>query len=133
LVFMPKYRRAVINERVLAVLKAAWQQVCTDFEYELREVGWEADHVHFLVAYPPKVALPEARQLTQGRQRQTPARCQLSRGPEQAMGRTHLVAQLLRGVLRRSPARDRQTLHPSTARKGFLPDSKDGVSASEAR
>ena len=57
LVFMPKYRGAVINERVLAVLKAAWEQVCTGFECELREVGWEADHVHLLVGYPPKLAL----------------------------------------------------------------------------
>jgi putative transposase len=57
LVFVPKYRRAVINERVLSVLKAAWEQVCADFECELREVGWEADHVHLLVSYPPKVAL----------------------------------------------------------------------------
>ena len=57
LVIAAKYRRAVINERVLAVLNAAWQQVCADFECELREVGWDADHVHLLVGYPPKVAL----------------------------------------------------------------------------
>jgi putative transposase len=55
LVFSPKYRRAVINERVLSVLKAAFEQACSDFECELREVGWEADHVHLLVGYPPKV------------------------------------------------------------------------------
>ena len=27
------------------------------FKCELREVGWETDHVHLLVGYPPKVAL----------------------------------------------------------------------------
>jgi putative transposase len=57
LVFLPKYRHAVINERVLSVLKAAWQQVCSDFECELRGVGWEADHVHLLVGYPSEVTL----------------------------------------------------------------------------
>jgi putative transposase len=57
LVFVPKSRRAVINERVLSVLKAAWEQVCRDFECELRKVGWEADHVRLLVGHPPKVAL----------------------------------------------------------------------------
>jgi len=57
LVFIPKYRRAVINERVFAVLETACKQVCQDFQCELRETGWEADHVHLLVAYPPKVAL----------------------------------------------------------------------------
>ena len=57
LVFVPKYRGGVINERVLLVLKTAWEGVCSDFESELREVGWEADHVHLLIGYPPKVAL----------------------------------------------------------------------------
>jgi hypothetical protein len=70
-----------------------------------------------------------------GCERQTPARRRLSRSPEQAVARALLVAvaKLLRGVLRRSSARDRQTLHPSTARRGFLPDLRDGVSAPEIR
>ena len=57
LVIAAKYGCAVINERVLAVLEAARQRACTHFQCELREVGWEADHVHLLVGYPPKVAL----------------------------------------------------------------------------
>jgi putative transposase len=57
LVFVPKYRRAVITERVFSTLLTAWEQVCQDFECELRETGWESDHVHLLIAYPPKVAL----------------------------------------------------------------------------
>jgi putative transposase len=57
LVFVPVYRRRVITERVFALLKSAWEQVCADFECELRESGWETDHVHLLVSYPPKVAL----------------------------------------------------------------------------
>jgi putative transposase len=57
LVFLPKYRRAVINERVFSLLEMAGKQVCTDFELELREAGWETGHVHLLVAYLPKVSL----------------------------------------------------------------------------
>jgi putative transposase len=57
LVFVPKYRRSVLTERVFEILHATWQQVCQDFECELRETGWERDHVHLLVGYPPKVAL----------------------------------------------------------------------------
>jgi putative transposase len=57
LVFVPKYRRALLTERTFLVLRAAWEQVCTDFGCELRETGWESDHVHLLVGYPPKVAL----------------------------------------------------------------------------
>ncbi len=57
LVFIPKYRPAVITERVFSILRIAWEQVCQDFGCELRETGWESDHVHLLVGYPPKAAL----------------------------------------------------------------------------
>ncbi|BAU87176.1 transposase, IS200 family [Streptomyces laurentii] len=33
------------------------REVCGSFETELREFNGEADHVHLLVHYPPKVAL----------------------------------------------------------------------------
>jgi putative transposase len=57
LVFIRKYRRGVINERVFRILRSAWEQVCSDFGCKLLETGWEPDHVHLLVSYPPKVAL----------------------------------------------------------------------------
>jgi putative transposase len=57
LVFVPKYRKRVITERVFEVLRTSWETVCKDFECELREAGFEGDYVHLLVAYPPKVAL----------------------------------------------------------------------------
>jgi putative transposase len=57
LVFVPKYRRRVITKRVFAVLMGAWEKVCSDFECNLKEAGYEADHVHLLVTYPPKVSL----------------------------------------------------------------------------
>jgi putative transposase len=57
LVFVPKYRKRVISQRVFEVLRDAWTTVCTDFECELKEAGFENDHAHLLVAYPPKVAL----------------------------------------------------------------------------
>jgi hypothetical protein len=77
----------------------------------------------------------EASQLTPGCERETPARRRLSRSPEQAVGRALLVAvaNLLRGVLRRSSARDRPTQHRSTARRGLLPGLRDRVSAPEIR
>ena len=57
LVFVPKYRKKLISERAFVVLRTAWKTVCQDFECEIRESGYEADHVHLLVAFPPKVAL----------------------------------------------------------------------------
>ena len=47
----------MFTERVFRVLLESWEQLCTDFECELRETGWERDYVHLLVGYPPKVAL----------------------------------------------------------------------------
>jgi putative transposase len=39
LVFAPKYRCTVITERVFKTLREAWEQVCEDFQSELRETG----------------------------------------------------------------------------------------------
>lgn len=57
LVFVTKYRGRVISERAFAVLRTAWESVCHDFGASLREAGYEHDHVHLLIDYPPKVAL----------------------------------------------------------------------------
>lgn len=57
LVFVPKYRRKVISPRVYETLRAAWFRVCQDFEVLLDESGFEHDHVHLLLSYPPKVSL----------------------------------------------------------------------------
>ena len=54
---MPKYRRKVISARVFALLLNVFESVCKDFECELVESGYEDDHIHLLIAYPPKVAL----------------------------------------------------------------------------
>ena len=57
LVFFPKYRRKVLTARVFHFLESTWRSICRDFGAELRECGYESDHVHLLVSYPPKVAL----------------------------------------------------------------------------
>jgi putative transposase len=57
LVFVPKYRKKVLTARVFRFLEAVWQSVCRDFGAELRECGYESDHAHLLVFYPPKVAI----------------------------------------------------------------------------
>lgn len=57
LVFVPKYRKRVLTERVFAVLRSSWEEVCQDFECQLKEAGFEYDHVHLLVFYPTKVSI----------------------------------------------------------------------------
>lgn len=57
LVFITKYRRGVITDRVRKFLQETMAKVCQDFQAELLEFDGEDDHVHLLVAYPPKVAI----------------------------------------------------------------------------
>ncbi|MGZ9884398.1 IS200/IS605 family transposase [Rhodococcus ruber] len=57
LVFVTKYRRQVFGDRHLNRMEEIMRAVCTDFEAELVEFHGEADHVHLLVHYPPKVAV----------------------------------------------------------------------------
>ncbi|MEW1722558.1 IS200/IS605 family transposase [Streptomyces sp. NPDC093109] len=57
LVFVTKYRRDVFDNTMLKRCEEIMREVCTSFEVELREFNGEADHVHLLVHYPPKIAL----------------------------------------------------------------------------
>ena len=57
LVFVPKYRRHVFDAAALDCLHNYFRVVCADFEADLCEFNGESDHVHLLVAYPPKVAV----------------------------------------------------------------------------
>jgi REP-associated tyrosine transposase len=57
LVFITKYRRGVITDQVRAALEASMRRVCRDFEAELLEIDGEDDHLHLLIAYPPKTSI----------------------------------------------------------------------------
>lgn len=48
LVFVTKYRRKVITNRVRERLRTIFESVCSDFGAELREMDGEEDHVHLL-------------------------------------------------------------------------------------
>ncbi|MFD7506875.1 IS200/IS605 family transposase [Streptomyces sp. NPDC059850] len=57
LMFVTRYRRGVFDDAMLKRCEETMREVCGRFEAELREFHGEADHVHLLVYYPPKVAL----------------------------------------------------------------------------
>ncbi|MEU1482548.1 IS200/IS605 family transposase [Streptomyces sp. NPDC005752] len=57
LVFITKYRRGIFDDEMLKRCEEIMREVCEGFETELRQFNGEADHVHLLVHYPPKVAL----------------------------------------------------------------------------
>jgi len=54
---MTRYRRGVFDEDMLRFCERVMRKVCGDFEADLREFNGEADHVHLLVNYPPKVSV----------------------------------------------------------------------------
>ena len=55
--FVTNYRRHVFADRHLKRREEIMRAVCGDVEAELVEFTGEANHVHLLVDYPPKVAV----------------------------------------------------------------------------
>ncbi|MFJ9908896.1 transposase [Streptomyces sp. NPDC101152] len=53
--------RASLRARALSRRRALlMHDVCTDLGAKLREFNGERDHVHLLVHYPPKGAIPDS-------------------------------------------------------------------------
>lgn len=57
LVFTTKFRHKVFAARHLTRMEQVMADVCADFECELVEFNGEAEHVHLLVNFPPKVSI----------------------------------------------------------------------------
>jgi putative transposase len=57
IVFVPRYRKRVFDADALERMHAIFRVVCADFETDVKEFNGEADHIHLLVTYPPKIAL----------------------------------------------------------------------------
>ena len=57
LVFTTKYRRKLFDGYMIQQLKEAFESACEKLECDLLEIDGEQDHVHLLIAYPPKLAI----------------------------------------------------------------------------
>ena len=57
LVFTTKNRRKLFDGDMIQQLRDAFESACTKLECNLIEMDGEQDHVHLLVAYPPKLAI----------------------------------------------------------------------------
>ncbi|MHB1514675.1 MAG: IS200/IS605 family transposase [Acidiferrobacteraceae bacterium] len=57
LVFVTKYHCGVFDGDAIARMRRMFGKVCEDMEASLVEMDGEDDHVHLLVAYPPKLAV----------------------------------------------------------------------------
>jgi putative transposase len=56
-VFVTKYRRRRFTEEMLSRLNLLFKEPCKQMDCKLHEFNGEDDHVHLLVAYPPKLAI----------------------------------------------------------------------------
>jgi len=54
---MTKYRRKLFDGHMIEQMREAIESACEKLECDLLEMDGEADHVHLLVAYPPKLAI----------------------------------------------------------------------------
>jgi len=57
MVFPVKYRRSVISEEVGVSLKQICIELSERYEIHFVEIGYEGDHVHFLVQSVPKMSV----------------------------------------------------------------------------
>ena len=57
LIFTTKYRRKLFNGCMIEQRREAFCFAAAKLEYEILEMDGETDHVHLLVAYPPKLAV----------------------------------------------------------------------------
>lgn len=57
LVFTPKYRKKIFIKNHFDVMRQVFEDVCTKMDATLVEFDGEADHVHLLVLYPPRISI----------------------------------------------------------------------------
>ena len=57
LVFVTKYRRKVLNQKILDDMKSIFEKISKEHQVVLKEFNGEEDHIHMLINYPPKISL----------------------------------------------------------------------------
>lgn len=59
LIFVTKYRQKVLGAEGLKVIEAACKTVALKMDFQILEFNGEADHVHLLVEYPPRLSISQ--------------------------------------------------------------------------
>lgn len=57
IVFTPKYRKNIFTKEHLEVMREVFENICSINDSILEEFNGEANHIHLLVTYPPRIAL----------------------------------------------------------------------------
>jgi putative transposase len=59
LVCVVKYRRSILTAESLAVIGKSFREVAKSMAFQIVEFNGEADHVHVLIEYPPKLSISQ--------------------------------------------------------------------------
>ena len=59
LVCVTKYRKAVFNDDGLKLIEESFRTVAAKMNFQILEFNGEADHVHALIEYPPKLSISQ--------------------------------------------------------------------------
>jgi putative transposase len=59
LVCVTKYRRSVLAGESLALIEESFRDVAKKMDFQILEFNGEADHVHALIEYPPKLSISQ--------------------------------------------------------------------------
>jgi putative transposase len=59
LVCVTKYRRSVLTAKGLELIETSFQDVAQKMDFQILEFNGEADHVHALIEYPPKLSVSQ--------------------------------------------------------------------------
>lgn len=63
LVWIPKYRKKVLNEEITEYLKEIFEQIAQEYEFEIDTIGIMDDHVHIFAGAPPRYSPAELVQI----------------------------------------------------------------------
>ncbi len=114
LVFVTKYRKGVLGEKMLQRLEEVYKETCEQMGGELLAFGGEEDHVHLMVSVPPKTAVSN---LIGKIERQIFVRAEKrirERTEWEAVGQTLVESELLCGLFGWRCARSGEGLHRAT-------------------
>jgi putative transposase len=56
---MTKYHRSVFTEESLAVIEESFKDLAKKMDLQILEFNGEANHVHALIEYPPKLSISQ--------------------------------------------------------------------------
>lgn len=59
LVCVTKYRRKVFDDQGLKLIEQSWRDVAQKMDFKILEFNGEAEHVHALIEYPPKLSISQ--------------------------------------------------------------------------